>query len=67
MSDAEDIEIPKRKKGVKNPQSYKRNVIKNARLHGQSYTSYSGKDVPSIEFKAHCPYVLMSLVCCFLN
>lgn len=47
-------ETPKRKKGIKNTEPYKRNVIKNARVHGYSYTNYAGKQVPSIEYSAHC-------------
>lgn len=36
---------PKKRKGVTNEETYKRNVIKKARVKGESYTSYKGKNV----------------------
>ncbi|PSN39185.1 hypothetical protein C0J52_14045 [Blattella germanica] len=44
----------KRKSGSINEEQYKRNVIKKARLCGQSYTSHSGKLVPKVEIGPDC-------------
>lgn len=63
MSDVEEESAPKRKKGVRNTHLCKRNVIKNSRVHGKSYKSYSGKIVPAIKYHAHCWYVL----CCYFK
>lgn len=38
----------KRKKGVKDPHSYKANVIKRARVKGMEYVNWKGNTVPEI-------------------
>lgn len=48
MSDKSDEEsAPKRRRGVSNTETYKRNTVRNARVTGQGYVSYSGKEVQS--------------------
>lgn len=44
----------KKRRGTRNDEKYKRNVIKKARVCGQSYTSYSGKLVPKVEIGPDC-------------
>lgn len=41
-----DEPLHKRKRGVVNEKTYKRNTIRNARVQGEGYVSYSGKEVP---------------------
>ena len=58
-SDSE-TEIPgtlKRKKGVINYDKYKRNIIKNARVRGESYINYPGKEVQKKLPATTCMYV----------
>ncbi|KAJ4430647.1 hypothetical protein ANN_19237 [Periplaneta americana] len=42
----EDEPVPKRKRGVVNENTYKHNTIHNARVKGESYVSYSSREVP---------------------
>lgn len=47
MSDSSDDEpVPKRKRGVTKEKTYKRNIIREARVTGAGYVSYSGVQVP---------------------
>ncbi|PSN29359.1 hypothetical protein C0J52_28460 [Blattella germanica] len=48
----------KRRSGSRNEEQYKRNVIKKARLCGQSYTSHSGKLIPKVEIGPDCMNIL---------
>ncbi|KAJ4426069.1 hypothetical protein ANN_26878 [Periplaneta americana] len=53
MSSTEEDEFSLGGKRKANPQSYKRNVVKQARLEGEAYTNYSGKkiDAKAVELK----------------
>lgn len=46
-SESEPVIPKKRKKGVVNRDSYKRNVIKKAKLQGVEHINYCGKVVPA--------------------
>lgn len=61
MSDVEDEIKPKRKKGVRNTHLYQRQMIKDARIHGKSYKSYSGEIVPAITYNADCRLVSVKI------
>lgn len=43
--DREEMMPKKRKRGVRNSESYTRNVIKQSRIRGKGYLSYKGKEV----------------------
>lgn len=46
MSGSSDEEpAPKRRRGVSHTENYKRNVVREARVKGQEYVSYSGREV----------------------
>ena len=49
MSSSESDQEPpvKRRKGIVHSETYKRNIIRNARVHGLGYVNYNGKEVPS--------------------
>lgn len=49
-SDSDEPSQPKRKRGTTNPDSYKRNIIREARIKGKGYVSYKGKKVESKVF-----------------
>lgn len=44
----------KRKRGVRNDENYKRNMIKKARLKGEAYTSSKGKGIKEAEIGTDC-------------
>lgn len=46
-SESENETPRKRKKGVVNSETYKKNIIKKARVHGLQHVNYAGKDVPA--------------------
>lgn len=46
MSSSDEEPTPKRKRGVVREETYKRNVVRNARAKGEGYVAYSGKQVP---------------------
>lgn len=56
----------KRKKGIVNPETYQRNIIKRARLRGAEYVNYKGKTVsrkiPPDEVKCKCSAKCFKLV-----
>lgn len=50
-----DIEVvPKRKRGVRDLELYKRNQIKVVRVKGIEYTNYRGKNVKKRELGSPC-------------
>lgn len=62
-----DVEIrKKRKKGIVNPETYQRNIIKTARVKGAAYVNYKGKTVPQKtlpgEIKCKCSAKCFKLV-----
>lgn len=65
-SESDNIDsVPvKRRKGVSNEETYKRNVIKSAKVKGQAYTSYSGKHV---EQRVQETYSCKCAVKCYAN
>lgn len=44
----------KRKRGIRNDEIYKRNVIKNARVKGQAYVNYKGNAVAARNLGVGC-------------
>lgn len=54
MSESGDDPIPVRgrKRGIRNPDDYKRNIIKKARVKGTPYTNWSGNLVSA---RNDCP------------
>lgn len=46
ISDEEPLEpVRKRRRGVSNTETYKRNIVRKSRVTGEGYVSYSGKEV----------------------
>lgn len=45
MSSSEEEPAPKRRRGVVNKETYKHNVVRNARVKGEGYVSHFGKQV----------------------
>jgi len=56
-SETEILETSKRKKGVINSEKYKRNIIKNAKVRGESYINYAGKEIHEKLPATICTYV----------
>ncbi|KAJ4426861.1 hypothetical protein ANN_26660 [Periplaneta americana] len=54
MSSTEEDEFSLGGKRKANPQSYKRNVVKQARLKGEAYTNYSGKKIDAKTVGENC-------------
>lgn len=55
MSESEEEPVSKRRKGVVNEEKYKRSVIKTARVKGDAYVSYKGKQVSAkTQVLYHC-------------
>lgn len=62
MSDTDDTqlekaieEVPKkRKRGIRNDENYKRNIIKKARVQGKAYVNYKGKAVEARKLGDGC-------------
>lgn len=46
-SDSDEPSQPKRKRGITNPDTYKRNIIREARIKGKGYVTYKGKKIDS--------------------
>lgn len=44
----------KRKRGVRNDENYKRNVIKKCRVQGKAYVNYKGKSVAARKVGEGC-------------
>lgn len=57
-SGTETVKQIKRKRGVRNTDTYKQQKIKLAKLHGESYTSYSGKEIPARKSECKCTCTL---------
>jgi len=56
-SRAEILGTLKRKKGVINYDKYKRNIIKNAKVRGESCINYAGKEIHEKVPATTCMYV----------
>lgn len=58
MSDEDgvsDVETPKkRRKGVRNDENYKKNVIKKSRVEGSEYVNYKGRTILARKQGAPC-------------
>lgn len=50
----QDIVTAKRKLGVKHKELYKSEIIKKARVKGEAYTSYKGKQVNKLQPGPDC-------------
>jgi hypothetical protein len=50
----DDVTPVKRKKGVSNVSSYKRNVIKEAILKGKAYTNHADKQITAYSVDESC-------------
>lgn len=46
--------VPRRRKGAKNPESYQACKIKKARVSGDSYVNYKGKQVNKVNMGPDC-------------
>ena len=53
-SNREQIELKKRKRGVRHDEEYKRNIIKQNRIKGLSYVNYGGKRVEEKKIGLAC-------------
>lgn len=53
-SDSVEDTRKKKNKGVRNDDKYKPNIIKKARLHGNSYTNYKGQLVAATTTGENC-------------
>lgn len=49
FSDEEVSPVKRRKKGIVNSASYKRNIIKKAKLEGKGHVNWAGKTIPAKE------------------
>ena len=47
MAEIEEKTTKKRRKGIRNDDLYKRNMIPKARVKGTEYTSYKNKAIPA--------------------
>lgn len=64
-SSSEEETIPKRRRGISHESTYKRNVIRTARVKGESYVTYTGKQVPKKSIPIAITYKCLSK--CYLH
>lgn len=55
----DEVDAKKRKKGVKNSENYGQQIVKQARISGESYINSAGKQVAKKTTGDECRFVLL--------